>query len=245
MIPLSLVCAELATGWPKTGGIYVWVREGLGDRLGFVTGWLYWLENVVWFPTILTFLAATAAYLINPALANNTLYNVVMILVIFWGATFVNLRGMKTSGWISTLCAILGTIIPAVVIIGLATVWLGTGQPSQTPLTVQAFFPQIINSTAPNLPPKAWLAFPLAQWMASATNFSSISLASGLILYYAGMELTGAHAAEVKNPNRDFPKAVLFSTIATIVISVLGTLAVAIVVPAQQIGLAVGIMQAF
>src|SRR5690242_8046126 len=51
-IPTVLVTAELATGWPITGGSYVWVREAFGSRLGFLAIWLQWIYNVVWYPTI-------------------------------------------------------------------------------------------------------------------------------------------------------------------------------------------------
>jgi len=34
-IPSALVSAELATGWPKTGGVYIWVREAFGPHWGF------------------------------------------------------------------------------------------------------------------------------------------------------------------------------------------------------------------
>ncbi|MCB1116770.1 MAG: amino acid permease, partial [Chlamydiia bacterium] len=40
LIPCALVSAELATGWSKSGGIYVWVREALGDRWGFFSIWM-------------------------------------------------------------------------------------------------------------------------------------------------------------------------------------------------------------
>src|SRR6478672_5976935 len=57
-IPVALVAAELATAFPNTGGIYVWVREAFGKRVGFITIWLQWIYNVVWYPTILAFIAA-------------------------------------------------------------------------------------------------------------------------------------------------------------------------------------------
>ena len=50
--PTALVAAELATGWPNKGGIYVWVREAFGERWGFLVIWLQWIYNVVWYPTI-------------------------------------------------------------------------------------------------------------------------------------------------------------------------------------------------
>src|SRR5687767_4859264 len=54
-IPTILVTAELATGWPTTGGVYVWVKEAFGEQWGFLTIWLQWIYNVVWYPTIFTF----------------------------------------------------------------------------------------------------------------------------------------------------------------------------------------------
>ena len=57
-IPTAIVTAELATAWPNKGGIYVWVREAFGELSGFITIWLQWIYNVVWYPTILAFVAA-------------------------------------------------------------------------------------------------------------------------------------------------------------------------------------------
>jgi len=34
-VPVALIAAELATAWPETGGLYVWVREAFGRRWGF------------------------------------------------------------------------------------------------------------------------------------------------------------------------------------------------------------------
>src|SRR5258708_37865689 len=48
-IPSTLVSAELATGWPTIGGVYIWVREAFGNRWGFLAIWLQWIYNVVWY----------------------------------------------------------------------------------------------------------------------------------------------------------------------------------------------------
>src|SRR3989338_3260434 len=73
-IPTALVSAELATGWPETGGVYVWVREAFGKKYGFVTIWIQWFYNIFWYPTIMSLVAATVAYLFDPNLVNNRLY---------------------------------------------------------------------------------------------------------------------------------------------------------------------------
>src|SRR3990167_3223412 len=61
-IPAALVAEELATAYPNTGGIYIWVREAFGIRVAFITSWMQWIYNVVWYPTMLAFIAGTIAY---------------------------------------------------------------------------------------------------------------------------------------------------------------------------------------
>src|SRR3990167_9263001 len=63
-LPVAFVSSELASGWPDRG-VYTWVKEALGPRLGFLAIWLQWIENVIWYPTVLSFIAATFAYIID------------------------------------------------------------------------------------------------------------------------------------------------------------------------------------
>src|SRR5688572_20743558 len=79
LAPTALISAELNAN-VNEGGIYHWVRGAFGDRTAFLAIWLQWVNNLFWFPTILSFVAGTAAYLINPVLAQNKLYLVGCIL---------------------------------------------------------------------------------------------------------------------------------------------------------------------
>lgn len=214
-IPVSLVSAELATGWPQRGGIFVWVKEALGDRWAFLAIWLLWVENVVYYPTVLTFISATVAYAIYPPLANSPLYTFCIILTVFWGATLINLKGMKTSGWISSLGVILGTFIPGILIIGLGAFWI--------------FGPKEFNFDIPK------------------PNFfdpQQLSFLGGVILGLSGMEMSAIHAKDVKHPKKDYPKAILLSGLVIIGLSILGTLAIAAVLPTDKISLVAGGMEA-
>jgi amino acid transporter len=91
-IPVSMVSAELATGWPKTGGVFSWVKEAFGHRTGFLAVWLLWVENIIYYPALLSFIAGTIAYVINPALEQNTLYTLLVILSVFWATTLLAYR---------------------------------------------------------------------------------------------------------------------------------------------------------
>ena len=94
-LPLSLVGAELATGWPKGGGVYAWVREAFGESSGFISIWSEWTENVVWFPTVLSFIAGTFAYAFSASLGNNPIYNIVVMMAVFWGVTALAFFGHR------------------------------------------------------------------------------------------------------------------------------------------------------
>ena len=100
-LPIALISAELATGWPSKGGIYVWVREAFGERWGFVVIWLQWVYNIVWYPTILAFIAGTIAYLVAPNLAENKIFMLTTILTILWAATLLNFFSIKVSSIVS------------------------------------------------------------------------------------------------------------------------------------------------
>ena len=97
-LPVGFISAELATGWPKKGGVYLWVREALGDKASFVAIWLQWIENVIWYPTILAYIATTLSHIFNPQLAENNLYVFAVVLIVIWAVTIMNFWGMKFSG---------------------------------------------------------------------------------------------------------------------------------------------------
>jgi putative glutamate/gamma-aminobutyrate antiporter len=221
LLPTSLVSAELATGWPVSGGVYKWIKEAFGGRLGFIAIWLQWIQNVIWYPTILSFGAGALAYLFfNPALANNKLFNVIVILSVYWGATLMNFRGMKTSGRLTTAGVIGGTIFPGILLIVLGVIWWLKGNPLEFTLTSHSILPDF-------------------------GNFDNISFLAGVVLLFAGMEVSAVHAMEVRNPKTEYPKAIFLAAATIVAIFTLSSLAIAAVIPVANISLTAGIMQGF
>jgi amino acid transporter len=220
LIPTALVAAELATGWPQTGGIYIWLREAFGKQVGFIVVWLQWLYNIFWYPTIMSLLAATLAYIFAPDLAHNKAYMLTMILLFFWGATFANWFGMQFSGWVSGFASIVGTLLPMAVIIILASIWLITGHHSEITFTWKHFLP-------------------------AEYSPHSLALLSMILFGLIGMEMSAIHAGDVKQPQRDYPRALLFSSIIILTTLILGSLALAIIIPQAKIELSSGLMEGF
>lgn len=220
LIPCALVSAELATGWPKAGGVYIWVREALGDRWGFFAIWIQWAHNLAWYPVILSFVATTIAYVVNPHLVDNKHFVLAVILVSFWGMTLINYLGIRASSWFSTIGVILGTILPGLFIIGLGFSWFFIANPDQIYLDTSAIIPH-------------------------PEKFKNVVFLAGMFLAFAGLEVTAAHAANVINPQKNYPRSILIAALITFLIFMLGSLSIAVVIPQKEISLVSGLMEAF
>lgn len=221
LLPSALVAAELSSLAREEGGIYSWVKHAFGAKAGLYAVWFQWIENVIFYPTILSFIASTCAYLLSPGLAHNRYFLVLIILLAFWGATLINCRGMEVSAWFANICAIMGLLIPMVLIISLGLLWWFSGRPMQ------------INFSNPHV------------LIPSFTHTGNWVALTGIILSFCGVEIATVHSRNVKRPQRTYPLAMLISTVILFITLLLGSLAIAFVLPAAKISLVAGIMQAF
>jgi putative glutamate/gamma-aminobutyrate antiporter len=165
---------------------------------------------------VLTFGAVSIAFIgtdpsADAALASNRVFTLVVVLAIYWLATFIALRGLDWVGKVSKWGGIIGTIVPAAILILLAIIYLVKGGHNNLNTHV-SFFPDL-------------------------SNFSNLVLASSIFLFYAGMEMMGIHVMEVDNPKRNYPRAIIIGSLVTVAIFILGTFALGIVVPAKEISL--------
>jgi glutamate:GABA antiporter len=69
LVPISLVAAELASGWP--GGVYNWVSEGISAPMGLLAVWCEFAQTIFFYPALLAYVASTLAYVFDPGLAGN------------------------------------------------------------------------------------------------------------------------------------------------------------------------------
>ncbi len=220
LVPIALVSAELATAWPKNG-VFHWVEEAFGTRWGITAVWLQWVQSLFGITSILSYVAASLAYAIDPALAGSRVFIVIVILTVYWSATFLNLRGMRASSLISSVCLGAGVLLPTAVLIGLALLYVAQGRPLHLNLAM----------TADN-----WL--PLNDVRQSLVLFLSF------IFGVVGIEVSASHAREVRNVRRSYPIAVFAAAVLGFVLTLLGGLAIAAVMPADRLNLVSGSAQA-
>ena len=225
LIPTALVAAELAAMFSdKQGGVFRWVGEAFGPRTGFLAIWLQWIESTIWYPTVLTFGAVSLAFIglndaSDAAMASNKVFTLVIVLAIYWIATFIAMKGLSWVGKISKWGGLIGTIIPAGLLILLGIIYIATGGHNYMDMS-QGFFPDL-------------------------TKLDNIVLASSIFLFYAGMEMMGVHVMDVNNPSKNYPKAIIIGSLATVGIFILGTFALGVIIPAKDINLTQSLLIGF
>lgn len=215
LIPFSLVCAELASTYTHSGGLYRWISEAFGTRWGWTGMYLEWQCLVIWFPAVLMFGAVSLAYIFWPesfdnSLSSNKLYTILIVLGVYWFATFNSFRGMSKANFVSQTGGLFGTIIPGAILIIMGIVYLCLGEKIE--LVHEPFFPDF-------------------------TKISTIVFAASIFLFFGGMEMNAVHVPAMKNPRTGYPRALFFAVIVIMIVFIGGTLVIGVVTPQKDINL--------
>ncbi|BCP55551.1 amino acid transporter [Kaistia sp. 32K] len=225
LVPVSLIAAELATGWPEKGGMFRWIGEAFGGRLAFTIMMILFVEVCVFLPTALTFGAVSIAYVdpneqVASTIASNKFFVLALVLLVYWAATFIGLRGAAAFSAVAKWGGVIGVFIPATILIVLGFAYVLSGQAPEVTIGWGDVIPDF-------------------------TNFGNVVLAASIFLMYAGMEMNAVHVKEVKDPTRNYPIAIMLAAAGTVLILVLATLAIAFVVPRKDINLTQAILTAY
>ena len=219
-VPQGLVVTELSSRFPEEGGIYQWTKRALGERHGYVCGWCYWINNVLYYPNLLMSAAVIATYAIGKGdspLASDWAYVLPVTLGCLWFAAVLNIVGVGTGKWLQNAGGI-GTYVPGVIMVGLAIAFVATGRPSANPITATNAIPRLGDLQGLNL-------------------WASIAFA------FAGLELSSTMGGEVRDPRRTLPRSVLVSAPLIAAAYILGTAALLWIVPVGDVNIVSGLLQ--
>ncbi len=223
-LPVAMCAAEMATvkGW-ESGGIFSWVGNTLGRRWGFAALFFQWFQITVGFVTMAFFILAAFAYVVKwDALYNNPLVMFFGVAAIVWILTLTQLGGTKYTARISKVGFVGGIILPVIVLLVGLVYYFATGGVSQINMTPATFVPDF-------------------------GKVDTLVIFASFILAYMGVEASASHVNELKNPNRNYPLAMIILAVLTIALDALGGLAVATTLPASVLdgNLSFGVIEAF
>jgi amino acid transporter len=219
-IPQGLAVSYMARRYPEEGGIYFWTKRTLGEGHGFLCGWCYWVNNILYYPNLLMSTAVIATFAIgrgNSGLMDDWTYIVTATLTALWVAVLLNVVGLKTGRWLQNLGA-LGTYIPGAVLVGLGLSAALT-RPAATPITWDSITPRF-------------------------NDFSQLNLWASIAFAYAGLELCAVLGDEVKHPARSLPRSIYIAAPLIAFLYIAGTASVLWLVPSSEVHVVSGFFQA-
>ncbi|HEY8257916.1 MAG TPA: APC family permease [Gemmatimonadales bacterium] len=219
-VPQGLAVSDLSARFPEEGGIYRWTQRAFGEGHGFMCGWCYWVNNILYYPNLLMSTAVVGTYAIGrgeTGLADQWTYVLPATLIALWLAVWVNIVGLKTGRWLQNIGAI-GTYIPGLLLVGLGFYAFMT-KPSATPLNAGTLLPDL-------------------------GDLSELNLWASIAFAFAGLELCAVMGAEVRDPRRTLPRSIYISAPLIAFVYIAGTAAVLWLIPTKEINIVSGFLQA-
>jgi glutamate:GABA antiporter len=119
-LPCALVVATLSRKFPQEGGLYIWTKRAFGDWHGFLCAWFYFFSSICFFPTLLLSGIAAASYLFGPAgirYSEDAHFGIPATLAALWLTFLLNLVGMHTGKWATSLGAVSSYLIVALLVV--------------------------------------------------------------------------------------------------------------------------------
>jgi glutamate:GABA antiporter len=219
-IPQGLAVSYLSARYPEEGGIYFWAKRSFGEGHGFICGWCYWVNNILYYPNLLMSTAVIATFAFGRSqtgLMDNWTYIFAATLTSLWLAVWMNIVGLKTGRWLQNFGAV-GTYLPGLVLIGFGL---------HAALTRGAATPITLDSITPNL-----------------KDMSALNLWASIAFAYAGLELCAVMGDEIKNPRRTLPRSIYISAPFIAFLYITGTASVLWLVPSSEVHVVSGFFQA-
>jgi amino acid transporter len=219
-LPSAIAVRELTDIDPSAGGMYRWVSRAFGPRHGFVAGWGYWVNNLLYFPSLLVTTAAIAAYVGGPTsvhLQDDPYFVGGVSLAGLWIAVWLNLVGLKVGKWLQNFGGY-GTWVPALVFVALAA-WSLAERGSATDFTTGHLLP-------------------------AKFDFKLINFFATMTFAFAGLELAPSLGDEIHDPAATLRRGVVISGVTIVAMYVLGTAATLVALPAEQVNITNGMPQA-
>jgi amino acid transporter len=216
--PQGIAVIELAHRYPGEGGVYLWAKEVFGDFHGFLSGWCYWTNNMMYVPTVMLYFVGVSVFVLGPShqgLADNKAFALTASVALLALLTILNIVGLGVGKWLNNLGAV-GTGIAAAVLIGLGLViWLRFGSTvSAAEFRIPADPKFVLNS------------------------FGVICF--GLV----GLELASVMGDEIRDPKRTLPGAVAWGGIISGLLYIGATLTLLVSIGKNDISVLQGIVQA-
>ena len=216
--PQGIAVIELAHRYPGEGGVYLWAKEVFGDFHGFLSGWCYWTNNMMYVPTVMLYFVGVSVFVLGPGherLADNRTFALAASVVLLGLLVVLNVVGLGVGKWLNNIGGI-GTFIAAFVLMGLGVI-------------VCTKFGTNMHGSDFKIP----------------ANPRFVLNSFGVICFgLVGLELASIMGDEIENPRKTLPGAVALGGLLSGFLYIGATLTLLVAVDKDSISVLQGIVQA-
>ena len=206
LLPYGLVVAELGTTYDGEGGIYDWVRDGLGDKWGARISYYYWVNYPLWIASLATMFPDILGMVFGVS------FDLPVALAIELGFVWiVYLMGRSKaadSEWVLNGGAIIKVAVA--VIVGALGIWYAMENGFASDMSARTFLPEL-------------------------TNTNALGYLSIIIFNFMGFEVICTMTDDMADPKTDIPKAIVAGGVAIAVIYLFAGFGIGAAIPADAI----------
>lgn len=214
-IPYGLVSCELGTTYKSERGIYDWVKRAFGSKWASRVSYYYWVNFPIWIASITVLLIGVLELIFK---VNFSI--IVKIIIEFIFITLVCVLGETRLSKHKKIID-LGTVIKVILMgsLGLIGIYIAITRGSATSFELQSFFPKL--------------------------TFNDLSYVSVIIFNFIGLEIIATFRKQIKNPQKEMPKIILWSGILISLFYMIASFGLSVAIPKEQLSLDTGLIESF
>ena len=206
LLPYGMIVAELGTTYDGEGGIYDWVRDGLGDKWGARISWYYWVNYPLWIASLATMFPDILGMVFGVTF--DLPVAIAIELAFVWIVYLMGRSKAADSEWVLNGGAIIKVAVA--VIVGALGIWYAMENGFASDMSPATFLPEL-------------------------TNTNALGYLSIIIFNFMGFEVICTMTDDMANPERDIPKAIIMGGIAIAVIYLFAGFGIGAAIPAADI----------
>ena len=215
LLPYGLVVAELGTTYDSEGGLYDWVREGLGDAWAARCSWCYWVNFPLWVASLACMFPGVIASISGVELSLPVALAVELVFV--WGVTLLACSPVSEADWIMDGGAVIKVFIT--VVVGAVGIWYASAHGFANDMSPATFLPDF-------------------------SNTESLTYLSVILFNFMGFEVVATFTSSMRNPSADIPRAIVVGGITIAAVYIVCGIGIGAAVPTSELSLDSGIVDA-
>lgn len=214
LLPYGLVSAEMGTTYESDGGIYDWVKNAYGPKMGTRVAWYYWINFPLWMASLAVMIPDLLNIIFGWELG--TAACIIIELIFIWVIVAISFFPVCDSVWILNGAAAIKVFLA--VLIGVLGVYMAVTQGVANEVTVGSLLPSF--------------------------DPDSLSYISVIIFNMLGFEVICTFAGDMEDPKKQIPKAIVIGGVVIAAIYMFSAFGIGTAIPTSEVSTDSGLLDA-